>query len=124
MNYEQRIFDACPSFKERHVEFVAQWTEGSPSFANVLFELADHIALKELHDFKTELIAVLAVVEEIQTNAEKELKDAVNVYLLEELQSRSKENGVDADSYLELLGSHTKKWWNNLTQNWEAWHDW
>lgn len=90
----------------------------------MLFELADHIALKELHDSKTELIAVLAVVEEIQTNAEKELKDAVNVYLLEELQNRSKESGIDSDSYLKLLGSNTKKWWNNLTQNWEAWHDW
>ena len=94
------------------------------SLREILDELAGHVVQLVSEGSKDNLRSLFLLVEDVQTEIDNELKNAINTGFLESLQAETKLVGLDPELYIEFLGPHTKSWWNDLTKNWEASHDW
>jgi hypothetical protein len=64
------------------------------------------------------------IVENILESGTDEVKAAVTVGFLEDLQNRAKESGITPDVFESLLGRNTRVWWDDPSRNWAAQTDW
>lgn len=104
--FERSYLRASPSFEPQLTELRRGWTEGQPSFFNVLGSLAHHLADTFDGQDAKEMNRVLGVAEDALSEGQEEAK------------------GIDPNALAQELGPNTKRWWNDLSKNWLGGLDW
>jgi hypothetical protein len=121
---ERAFLKASPSFEPKLRELRATWIEGQPSFFNVLSTLAYHLADGFEVGGSEETIRALAVVEDVLGEGSADAVFAATHGLLTDLQIALREKGIDPEVLAPNFGPNTKRWWNDLSKNWQGRVDW
>ena len=122
--FERAYLKASPTFEPHLSELRRDWTEGQPSFFNVLSNLAYHLVDTFDGTGAEETKRVLGVVEDALSEGHEETVFATTHGLLTTLQSALRNKGIDPNTLSPSFGPNTKRWWNDLSKNWHGRLDW
>jgi hypothetical protein len=115
---------ACPSFASPLKRFREEAEVEPLSFFNALHHLAEHL-VSELEKGRTaEIVAVLAVVEDLFSRGNEAVIWATTLGLLITLQYEAKLRGLSPEVFVGDLGPKTWEWWNDLSKNYHGAQEW
>ena len=118
----QLFVNVCPSFLkkwENHLHDI--WDRNSESilytdFAEFDRHLTDLVIEKEYGEFE----AIFELVEQLLSEGDSFVQEAVIVGLLEDFQTGLESNGYDLKSFEKFLKPETKKYWIKVIKFWSG----
>lgn len=115
------LLDACPSFAPAWQEFLAEWQgEDDLPLYPALGDLGRHLVGLLERGETAELPAVFRVVERWHLEGDEYVRTAATVGLLESLQNFNlHEGGTDPAQFRAMLGSESRRCWDELAASWE-----
>ncbi|KAB7709057.1 hypothetical protein F9802_02715 [Bacillus aerolatus] len=116
------LIEACPSYKQRWKEYVQGNYEGGEEYL-LYCDLADFANyLVDLYRQKKidEYPKLFEVIELLHTNGDDDVKEAVTIGLLEDIQTISLNNNINPNVFKNCLKQESLKWWNSLDDFWNG----
>ncbi len=112
------LLEACPSYRARWAEYIAQ-----PGYERGLVYLdlgdfAHHLVGLFQQGNTVEFSAAFDVIEQLHVEGDSYVREAAIIGALECIQNVAGNSGVDPEQFVPFLGPESAKWWKKLNEFW------
>ncbi len=102
------VVEAAPDFIPILVAHRSKWTEEENSHSMEVSEFSRHVVRLITEDRKKNLAPIFSVIEQLMTEGDDEVKDAVATCFLENLINRASSGEFDRSELVPLLGPNSR----------------
>ena len=116
----KQITVACPSFAPSFDAFLSEWSDESelPYYLSLTDFSRFLITLLE-NDDRDKLTAAFEMIERLQVNGDRYVREAATIGILENLQNANLHGRTEPDQFLEFLWPVSLKFWHKVSDFWE-----
>jgi hypothetical protein len=114
------LLAACPSFRPAWEQHLASWHGEDAGIYNDLTVLAQHLVQTYASGRTEEFEALFKLVEKLLSHGSEEVRAALSVGLLEDLQVIGSHHPFGGDAFLPWLGPESRRAWEEVSRQWEG----
>jgi hypothetical protein len=114
------LLAACPSFRPRWEQHLADWHGEDAGIYNDLAVFAHHLVDSYAADRTAEFAAVFQLIERLLSQGPEELREPLSLGLLEDLQVIGSHHPFGGDAFLPWLGPESRRAWQEISKLWEG----